>query len=125
DEAVYASVGKCDRQREAATHWPRPGQRVVSLAVSRARHRLLVETIGGAQAGRKQRVADLDAEVCRVAAPPAQFDGKRIQVEQLDAAILAGHQRVVLVAEAGIDRELLIHLPAIRDVDGILVLASA
>src|SRR4029453_12211254 len=60
-----------------------------------------------------------------VAAPATQQDVESTKVEPLDAAILTRHQGVVLVAESGIDRELLVHLPAIRDVDRVLVLASA
>ena len=46
------------------------------------------------------------------------------QVEPLDAAAGARHQRIVLEAQAGADREVGVHVPAIAHVDRALPLAS-
>ena len=59
-----------------------------------------------------------------IAAEPAQRDVERVEVEQLDAAVGAVEQRVVLVAQPEVDGELLVHLPAVGDVEAELVLAA-
>ena len=117
DEAVQAGVAVGDRQREPPTHRARPRQRGERPAVAGAEHRALVETVRGADARREERLADVDAQILRVAAEAAEPDVERVDVEQLDAAVLTGHQRVVLVAEAKVQRELLVDLPAIGHVE--------
>src|SRR5690606_18806977 len=72
----------------------------------------------------KQRVARLDAQVLRVAAQPAETHVEGVEVEHLETPALTRHQRIVLVAEAEVQRQLLVDLPAIRDVDAELVLAA-
>src|SRR5690606_4141293 len=79
--------------------------------------------VGDADARREQRVARLDAQVLRVAAEAAEPDVEGIEVEHLEAPAVTRHERVVLVAQAQVERELLVDLPAIRDVEPELVLA--
>ena len=80
--------------------------RVVGEAVAGANHRLLVQPVDGADTRRKRVLRRVEPHVLRVAADAADQHVERVQVEHLDLVILPPHDRVVLPAQAQIEREL-------------------
>ena len=112
-----------DRRRIEATQRTRPRQRVDGDAVAGAEHRVVVDAVGGADARRDVDGLALDADVARVAAAVADEDVPGAVVETLDAAVGAGHRRVELEPEPAVERELVVHLPAVADVHAVLPLA--
>ena len=119
-------VGVADRQRIEAAERTRPRNRIEGLAVASAEHRLIVDAVGRAETRREQRLAHLDPvdPSGTLPTPPSSTLNVGI-VEHLDAAILARHQRVVLVAQAEVEGQLLRHVPAVADERAVLVLAAA
>ncbi len=113
-----------DRRRIEPAHRPRPRQRVEGPAEAGAEHGVLVDAIGEAEPWGDQALVHLDAEVLRVAAEAAQPDLERVVVELLETTIRARHQREVLVAQAEVHGQLLVHLPPVRQVEAQLVLAA-
>ena len=74
-------------------HRTRPGQGIERPPVPGAQHRLLAEAIDRAQPGGDVELLDVDADVLGDVADAAEQDLVGVQVEALDAAVRARHQR--------------------------------
>ena len=131
----------CERQREETAQRARERQRVVRDAVTGARHGVVIDPIDGAQTRSEERLAHLDPKILRDVALAAEehrrnaascgsASGEGVNApvfwasarvlarssapsDLLDAAVGAGHEGVVLVAQAEVERQLVVHLPPV------------
>ena len=86
-------------------------------------HGLLVEAVHRAQARGEVQVLHVDAHVLGHVAAAAQEQRPGVEVQTLDAAVRALHQRVVLGTDAEAQGQLRSDVPAVPDVERELVLA--
>ena len=124
-EIVRRHKGLIDDNRIPAAQGARERDGIVVDAVAGADHGLVAEPVSQSDARREELVADGDANVFGLAAAAAQKHIVAGRIVALDTIAGASHQRIELVAQPDIDREVAVHLPAVASVPAELPLAAS
>src|SRR5262249_30975282 len=111
--AVGGYVSRIHSQRVPATQRARERNRIEVDAETRTNHRLLSQAICESNARSEQFVADRDSRVIGNIAASAEEHVIGVRIVTLDALARACHQREELIAQAEVDREVPVDLPAI------------
>src|SRR5438128_926165 len=94
----------------------REGQWIVSDSIAASDHCVVIQAVGKAYARAEQFLAGGDADASRNIADAAQEDLIGLRIPALDAAITARDERVVLVAQTDVQRQLSADLPPIAEI---------
>src|SRR5207247_6568991 len=123
-EPVRRIEPEVHRERIEAAQRARERERIEVESVACTDDGLLVQTVGHSNARRELLVVDRHADVRRNVAPSTQKYLVRLRIQPLDAlACRAAHQRIELITQAEVQRELASDLPAIARVPAELPLA--